>query len=159
MWYDCGVGRAPPRETVPGALCRADKAHTKMSDEDPGTRRARCLWLAIAIPFMLAAMGAAALGYGLLFSLGPDDPISVLQLALFMLFQIPAIVLGLAAGGWAWALAGTRLFGLRRSDFEEVLGKGPQIAAATRYNTWCLDLLFGPRREGDSDYMKGGGPR
>jgi hypothetical protein len=112
----------------------------------PRERRVLTSFLFIAIPIMLLAMLGAAVSYGRISGIGPDDPISMAQLVVFTLFQIVAILVGLAVGGWVWVLAGRLLFRLSRSDVEGLLATGPQIRIASRYNQWCLDRVFGAQR-------------
>jgi nitrate reductase NapE component len=66
----------------------------------PRERRVLTSFLFIAIPIMLLAMLGAAVSYGRLSGIGPDDPISMAQLVVFTLFQIVAILVGLAEGTW-----------------------------------------------------------
>jgi len=107
------------------------------------------MYLFIAIPFMLAAMIGSAVTYASIFSLGPDKPLSVFHLIGLTLTMIVAIIVGLAVGGWAWAVLGKLVFGIQRSDIERMLASGPQFPIVSRYNDWCLNAVFGPRESRD----------
>ena len=103
-------------------------------------------YLVISLPFMLAGMVAAAVGYARIFSIGQDDPLSMLHAVGLLLTMIVALVVGLAVGGWVWVLFARFILGFSRSDIEGMVASGPQIDVASRYNSWCLDLIFGPRK-------------
>jgi hypothetical protein len=66
------------------------------------------------------------------------------------LVEVLALLVGLMIGGWVWAVAGKLFFGLTRSDIEGLFRIGPQIEIVTRYNNWCLDIVFGPGEDRDS---------
>lgn len=111
------------------------------------TRRERFvvkIYLCVALPFMLAAMIGSAVAYAAIFSLGPDTPLSWLHLIGLTLTMVGAIVVGLAIGGWAWAVPGKLFLGISRSEIERLFAGGPQIRMVSRYNDWCLNLVFGP---------------
>lgn len=101
-------------------------------------------YLCIALPFMLAAMIGSAAGYAAVFSLGPESPLSWLQLIGLTLTMVAAIVVGLAIGVWVWAMLGKLFLGISRSEIERLFAGGPQIPMVSRYNDWCLNLVFGP---------------
>ena len=107
---------------------------------------------------MCGAMLLFAIGYGRVFSIGPDDPLSMLHLVGFTLMQVVAIIVGLSVGGWVWAAMGKFFFGLSRSDIEGLLKTGPQIGIASRYNSWCLDALFGSGEDIKQDKTLQGRP-
>lgn len=115
-------------------------------NKTPRQRRIIVTYLVVSLPFMLAGMVASAVGYSKIFSIGQDDPLSMLHLAGLTLTMIVALVVGLAVGGWVWVLFAKFIFGFSRSDIEDMVASGPQIDIASRYNSWCLDTIFGPRR-------------
>ena len=116
-------------------------------DKTPRERFVVTMYLCIALPFMLAAMIGSGVAYAAVFSLKSDTPLSWLHLMGLMLTMVVAIVIGFAIGGWAWAILGKLFFGIRRSDIEQLFSNGPQLRTVSRYNNWCLDLIFGPRED------------
>jgi len=114
-------------------------------DKSPRERFVVKIYLCIALPFMIAAMIGAAVAYAAIFSLGPDTPLSWIHLFGLTLTMVVAIVVGLAIGGWVWAILGKLFFGIRRADIERLFANGPQIQIVSKYNDWCLNLIFGPQ--------------
>jgi Na+-driven multidrug efflux pump len=112
----------------------------------PRERRIIITYLVISLPFMLAGMVVSAVGYARIFSIGQDDPLSMLHAVGLLLTMIVALVVGLAVGGWVWVLFARFILGFSRADIEGMAASGPQINVASRYNSWCLDTIFGPRK-------------
>jgi hypothetical protein len=95
---------------------------------------------------MLAGMVASAVGYSRIFSIGQDDPLSMLHFVGLTPTMIVALVVGLAVGGWVWVLFAKFILSFSRSDIEDMVASGPQIQIASRYNSWCLATIFKPRK-------------
>lgn len=114
-------------------------------------KRVIITYLAASIPFMLAGMALMAAAYAKLFAIGPDDPLSIIHLAGLLLFMITGLLVGLVAGGWVWLVLARFMLRYYRHDIEDMLADGPQINMATRYNSWCLDLVFGKCSPHDAD--------
>jgi hypothetical protein len=112
------------------------------------------LYLFIALPFMMAALIGSAVAYATIFSLKSDTPLSFLHLLGILSVMLVAIVVGLAIGGWTWALLGKLFFGLGRSDVEDLFATGPQIGIVSKYNEWCLNLVFGRRQKQEQDNIQ-----
>ncbi len=123
-------------------------------NKTPRERRIIITYLVVSLPFMLAAMGASAVGYVRIFSIGQNDPLLMPHVVGFPLVTIVALIPGLAVGGWVWLLFARFIFGFSRSDIEGMVGSGPQISFASRYNSWCLDTVFGPRKHRDQTLSK-----
>jgi hypothetical protein len=117
----------------------------------PHARRIILTYLLIGIPCMLAAMLGFAVGYGRLFSLRPDDPLSWLHLVGFTLAMVVAILVGLAIGGWIWLPLARFLCRFSRFDIEELLAHDRKLPLVSRYNNWCLDVVFGSAKKRGSD--------
>jgi hypothetical protein len=111
-------------------------------------------YLVISLPFMLAGMVASGVAYARIFSLGENDPLSMLHAVGLLLTTLVALVVGLAVGGWVWVLFARFVLGFSRSDIEGMTASGPQIDIASRYNSWCLDTIFGPRKNRDKNLTK-----
>jgi len=118
-------------------------------DKTPRERFVVKIYLCIALPFILAAMIGSCVAYAAVFSLESDTPLSWLHLMGLTLTMVVAIVVGFAIGGWVWAVLGKLFFGIRRSDIERLFANGPQMRMVSRYNDWCLNLIFGPREKED----------
>ncbi|OQA26899.1 MAG: hypothetical protein BWY59_01230 [Verrucomicrobia bacterium ADurb.Bin345] len=112
-------------------------------EKTPRVKRMAISYLVISIPLMVAAMLGAALAYGRISGIGPDDPLSFPHLLGFMTVILIACVLGLAAGGGLWLPFARFVFGFSRSDIEEELARQPRGPVVSRYNAWCLDVVFG----------------
>jgi hypothetical protein len=117
-------------------------------------RRIIISYLVVTLPFMLTGMAASAVGYSRIFSIGQDDPLSMLHLAGLTLTMIVALFVGLAVGGWVWILSAKFMLGFSRSDIEGMVASGPRIHIASRYNSWCLDTIFRPRKNRDETLKK-----
>lgn len=111
-------------------------------------------YLVVSLPFMLAGVVASGVGYAKIFSIGQDDPLSMLHAVGLLLTTLVALVVGLAVGGWVWVLFAKFILGFSRSDIEGMVASGPQIDIASRYNSWCLDTIFGPRKNRDETLKK-----
>jgi hypothetical protein len=118
-------------------------------DKSPRERYVVTIYLCITLPFAIAAMVGAAVGYAAVFSLKSDTPLSWLHLLGLTAVMVIALVIGFVIGGWAWAILGKLFFGIRRSAIEQLFSNGPQIRMVSRYNDWCLNLIFGPREKED----------
>ena len=116
---------------------------TQWKDKPPREKRMIFTFLIIGIPCMLMAMLGGALLFGKLFCLGPDDPISLGELIIFMIFMVAAILVGLAIGGWLWLVLARFLFGFTRSEIEGLMAEDPNVPIISTYNSWCLDLIYG----------------
>ena len=130
-------------------MSRMGERMSTYRDKTPRERFVIKMYLCIALPFMLAAMIGSAVAYATIFSLGSDTPLSVLHLIGLTLTMVVAIIVGLAIGGWAWAVVGRLVLGTHRSDIERMFAGGPQIPVVSRYNDWCLNAVFGPRGSQD----------
>jgi uncharacterized membrane protein len=123
-------------------------------NKTPRMKRMIITYLVISLPFMLAGMVASGVAYARIFSLGENDPLSMLHAVGLLLTTLVALVVGLAVGGWVWVLFARFVLGFSRSDIEGMTASGPQIDIASRYNSWCLDTIFGPRKNRDKNLTK-----